>query len=186
MRIGDNELLIIGSAGGGNVGAPLLTAVIQAFRQLSVEKECYLKVFTGPFLDDAAFERLIKIAGENVQLDRFTPSFLSYLSAADLSVSMGGYNTTMNLLATGVPALVWLFPQNREQRMRTERLAEAGLLKLLEEEDLQPRHLADLMDRTLTAPRSGSVKFDLDGARNTARWIGNWGKTKKRTSNIEH
>ena len=174
LNIGDDELLIIGSAGGGNVGAPLLAAAVQAFNQLKVEKTCYLKVFTGPFLERADFDNLKKMAGPKVQIEQFTSDFLAYLAAADLSISMGGYNTTMNILATGVTALVWPFAQNREQRLRSGRLAKAGLLKVLEDDDLHPERLAGFMDEMLAAPNCRSGNFNLDGAFNTAKWIGNW------------
>ena len=102
----------------------------------------------------------------------FTADFLSYLAAADLSVSMGGYNTTMNILATGVPALVWPFPQNREQRLRAGRLAREGILTVIEEEDLRPDRLAGLMGRMLATSNRTVGQFNLDGAVNTAKWIG--------------
>lgn len=174
LQIGAGELLIIASAGGGNVGAPLLEAVVRAFSRLETSKPCHLKVFTGPFLERRAFDVLKKMADKKVQIERFTSNFLSFLAAADLSVSMGGYNTTMNILATGVPALVWPFPQNREQRLRAGRLAQEGILKVIEGEDLRPDHLAGLMDQMLTSPNCLPVKFDLDGAVNTAKWIGKW------------
>ena len=174
LQIGADELLIIASAGGGNVGAPLLEAVVQAFKQLAVKKPCYLKIFSGPFMERGEFSALKKMAGKNVQIEQFTADFLAYLAAADLSVSMGGYNTTMNLLATGVPALVWPFPQNREQRLRAGRLAKEGVLKVIEGEDLRPDRLAGLMDQMLASPDCLPGKFDIDGAVNTAKWIGNW------------
>ena len=179
LKIGRDDLMVVGSAGGGNVGAPLLTAAVQAFNQLTVDKACYLQIFTGPFLPAAEFDNLKNIAGINIKINRFTPDFLSHLAAADLSISMGGYNTTMNILAAKVPALVWPFAQNREQRLRAERLASRGVLKVLEDEDLQPRRLAGLIDQVLAAPEAGTVGFNLDGAANTAKWIGDWGETKK-------
>ena len=84
---------------------------------------------------------------------------------------MGGYNTTMNILASGVPALVWPFPQNREQGLRAGRLAEAGVLQVIDGQDLDPDRLAALMERMLASPRPRSAKFDLDGAVNTAAWL---------------
>ena len=174
LQIGADDLLIIASAGGGNVGAPLLQAVVQAFNLLAVKKTCRLRVFTGPFLEPRDFDGIKKMAGKNVQLEQFTPNFLSYLAAADLSVSMGGYNTTMNILATGVPALVWPFPQNREQRLRAGRLAKEGVLKVIEGRDLRPDRLAQIMDEMLTSPNCSPGIFDLDGAVNTAKWIEQW------------
>jgi predicted glycosyltransferase len=133
-----------------------------------------LQVFTGPFLPERDFERLKSAAWAGAAVARFTPDFLSYLAAADLSVSMAGYNTTMNLLAARVPALVWPFAQNHEQRLRSERLEAMGALQLLRDADLEPSRLAALMSRLLERAERPTAGLDLDGARATARWIDAW------------
>ena len=156
------------------MGADLLEAVIRAFGQLEGKGRRHLKVFTGPFLPEAIFNRLSKLAAGNVTVDKFTADFLSYLAAADLSVSMGGYNTTMNILASKVPALVWPFPQNREQRLRAERLADLGWLGVLGNEDLHPDRLAVRMDQMFFPSARPTVDIDLNGAAGTARWLENW------------
>jgi predicted glycosyltransferase len=173
LKIGEDEILIVASAGGGHVGGPVLAAVIQAFGRLKVKSPCHLKVFTGPFLDQSEFDDLKGNAGDNVQVERFAVDFLSFLAAADLSVSMAGYNTTMNILASGVPALVWPFRQNREQRVRAGRLADLGALKVLEDEDLHPDRLATIMDQWILGSTRSIVKINLNGAVNTAKWIEN-------------
>jgi predicted glycosyltransferase len=171
LQISRDEILIIASAGGGNVGAPLLQAVIRAFDRLQVKNRPYLKVFTGPYLDQSEFSRLQRLAGRDVEINKFSPDFLAYMAAADLSVSMGGYNTTMNILATGVSALVWPFSQNREQRMRASRLAQKGILKIVADEDLEPDRLAGVMARALSTADRQTVGIDLNGAANTATWL---------------
>ena len=163
--------MIIASAGGGNVALPILTAAVRAFSRLTEKNRCHLKVFTGPFLDQSEFDRLKRYAGNNVQVTRFARDFLSHLAAADLSLSMGGYNTTMNILASGVPALVWPFGQNREQRLRASRLASLGVLRVLENEDLDPDRLAAIMDDWMSRSTRPAVNINLNGAANTARWI---------------
>ena len=178
LQIGEEEILVVASAGGGNVGAPILDAVIQAFSRLEVKNGCHLKIFSGPFLDQGEYDCLKKNAGSHVQVSRFSADFLSYLAAADLSVSMGGYNTTMNILASGVPALVWPFGQNREQRLRAKRLADLGALRVLEDEELRPNRLAAIMDQWIRRPTRPAIKINLDGAANTAKWIENRAKYK--------
>jgi predicted glycosyltransferase len=173
LKIGEDEILIIASAGGGHVGAPILESVLRAFGRLEVKSRCHLKVFSGPFLDQNEFDRLKKSAGNNVLVTRFTADFLSYLAAADLSVGMGGYNTTMNILASGVPALVWPFGQNREQRLRAGRLADLGALRVLEDADLRPDRLAGIMDQWISRSTRPAVNINLNGAANTAKWIEN-------------
>ena len=168
------EVLVVVSAGGGNVGAPLLEAVINAVEHMDSKESLYLYVFTGPYMKKSAFDGFKKLAGKRIKIDRFTPDFLSYLAAADLSVSMAGYNTCMNILAAQVPSLVWPFSQNREQRMRAERLSELKAMKVLEDKDLEPNRLASLMDNLLAGAFSKQISIDLDGAENTAQWIETW------------
>ena len=163
--------LVVASAGGGKVGAPLLKSVVRARQQLGPGSGVHLHVFTGPYMDGDDVERIEALAGGGTVVRRFTPDFPSYLAAADLSVSMGGYNTCMNILAAGVPALVWPFGLNREQRMRAERLAQSAPMTVLDDRDLEPRRLAAGMARALKAPRRPNRSIDLNGARFTAEWV---------------
>ncbi len=174
LGLTDADRLIVASAGGGNVGAPLLEAVLAAHAQMDRSWRARLQIFTGPFLPEAEFERLRYAAGERSVVERFTAEFPSYLAAADLAVSMAGYNTTMNLLAARVPALVWPFSQNREQRLRCERLEAHGVLLVLRDEDLRPARLAQRMARLFDHPERPDAGFDLNGAQATARWIDAW------------
>ena len=115
---------LVASAGGGKVGGEVLSAVARAFAYMPEDSR--LQVFTGPFMDDGSFSQLKAFESPTIRVDRFTSDFLSFLDAADLSVSMAGYNTSMNIMAARTPALVWPFAQNREQRLRAERLARLG------------------------------------------------------------
>jgi predicted glycosyltransferase len=172
-----DEALVVASTGGGRVGEDLLWAVVEAYTRLTGERKMRLCVFTGPFMAEPHFsvlsDRVASLPG--VQLERFTADFLSYLAAADLSISMAGYNTCMNILAAGVPSLVFPFAQNREQRIRAEKLAALGGLSLLREEDLEPSRLATLIAEVINAGiKPVRVPVDLDGARETARWLEHW------------
>ncbi len=150
LGMDDGSRLIVASAGGGKVGFVLLDAVIRAFGMISREADIHLQVFTGPFMENDAIRRLQEMGTDRIAVSRFTPDFPAWLSAADLSVSMAGYNTCMNILAARVPSLVWPFAQNREQRLRAGRISEMGGMRILEDADLSPDHLADLMSRILT------------------------------------
>lgn len=174
LGLKENEAMVVASAGGGSVGAELLRAVLKAHALWAEDKQLRLSIFTGPFMAEADFASLAELVAtmDGVQLSQFTPEFLSYLAAADLSVSMAGYNTCMNILATGVSSLVWPFGQNREQRLRAEKLAALGALTILEQEDLEPSRLAAVMKRALNAGRHRSaISVNLDGAESTVRWL---------------
>jgi len=169
LGISDGDCFVVASAGGGKVGGEVLAAVVKAFAYLSGNYR--LQVFTGPFLNDEAFFDLKSFENPAICVDRFTPDFLSFLDAADLSVSMAGYNTSMNLMAAGTPALVWPFAQNREQRHRAERLARLGGLHILSDKDLDPERLAGLMTRMLKQKKRSAGAIDLNGAEKTAAWV---------------
>jgi predicted glycosyltransferase len=170
----DKELMLVASAGGGSVGKPLLESTIRAFKKFSDDLPARLFVYTGPYIDARDFAYLQSLANKKIKVEKFTSDFLAYLAAADLSISMGGYNTSMNLLACGVPALVWPFGLNREQRLRAQRLSERGALKILNEQDLQYDRLARIMVQTLSGMHPGKADIDLNGAANTARWLEKW------------
>ncbi len=179
LDIADDSLLIVASAGGGKVGFVLLDAVIRAFERISLEVDVYLQVFTGPFMENDAFCHLQKMRTDRISVSRFTPDFPAYLSAADLSVSMAGYNTCMNILAARVPSLVWPFSQNREQRLRAERISEMGGMRILEDADLESKQLAALLTRNLTEQVRPAYPIDLEGAVHTANWSLSWMETQR-------
>jgi predicted glycosyltransferase len=176
LGIKEEEPLIVASAGGGSVGKPLLEAVIRAFSRLKIKTRAHLRVYTGPFIsgNDFVALRRLKNSARNIHMEKFAADFLSLLAAADLSISMAGYNTTMNILTSGVPALVWPFAQNSEQRLRARRLADLGALKLIDDEDLVPGNLARLMRKTLASSGLKKIEIDLNGAAHTVRWLESW------------
>ncbi len=165
-----NTPLIVLSAGGGHVDGNLLGATLEASRILARTHPHRLCAFTGPYASEENFTRYQAMSDGHdwITLKRFTGRFPDYLDAADLSVSLGGYNTTMNLLATNTYALMLPFFQNREQQMRGRKLQERGILSLLSEQDLEPAILADLMGKALDR-RPDSHLIDLNGDVATAR-----------------
>lgn len=185
LDIAPHEPLIVASAGGGAVGQDTVAAAVAASVRLASRLPHQLYAFTGPFADETALDALCDIA-ESTNLDnggnttghihcaRFTDRFPAFLDAADLSVSMAGYNTTMALLAAHTYGLVMPFDQNREQRMRAVRLEERGALGLLDTANLEPDRLAERMEaairhlRTHGPPHHG---VRLDGAARSARFI---------------
>ena len=181
LGLHDNDKLVVASSGGGKVGFRLLETVAHAFRLMEKEGPIHLIVFTGPFIKNEAFERLQALSIDRMQVFHFTPDFVSYLAAADLSVSMAGYNTCMNILSAGVRALVWPYARNREQGLRAELLSRLEALNVIRENDLQPVRLAALMDRALAGKSKPGLSINLEGAEYTASWLQSWMDTPGRS-----
>jgi predicted glycosyltransferase len=182
LGIGDDTVLIVASAGGGKAGFALLQPLIEALKLLNMKGNLYTQVFTGPFMPQEEYEHLASCSHNNLQIHRFTSDFLSYLAAADLSISMGGYNTCMNILATQVPALVWPYPGDREQGIRAVRLAQRGAITVIKETDLQPTRLSGLIKHTLARDSRPKYQIDLSGAAKTAVWLAQWNEMGHRNA----
>jgi len=175
LAMGAEEKLIVASAGGGRSGYKLLSNVIEAVHLLSKTLPIRLEMFTGPFRDDGEFRKLSAHSTKGIRIRRFTQRFLDYLSAADVSVSLAGYNTCMNLLVTRVPALVYPYLRQQEQPIRVAKIKDFLPMKILQDPDLSPHALGGHIQQMLGVSRlSDSVALNLDGAENAARYLTEW------------
>ena len=168
----DRTGLIVVSGGGSPVGKDLLAAAISAGQSLP-ERKLRLRAFASPFMESDDLDYLEKLAAkdERTTLLPFSSEFLSELAAADLSISMAGYNTCMDILSSGVKALVYPFPQNREQRTRAEKLQELGVLTVLE--TLRVDYLAAQISAKMKYknPHPAAAAILKDGAANTVHIV---------------
>jgi len=173
-NIGMNEKtsLIVASAGGGNVGAELLKSTVHAFNRLAPELDVMLNIYTGPYMDRNDKKYLFSFADKRIKIEEFTPDFVSLLGTADLSISMAGYNTCMNIVAAGVPALVFPFARNREQRQRAMKLAEFAPIIVLGEKELEPEKFSRIIEKNIGLKNTEmSLSLNIHGAVNTVKWI---------------
>jgi predicted glycosyltransferase len=169
--------LIVASIGGGNVGGELLRAVLKASNLFPAEKNFHLQLFCGLYCSRELYEELLSQSSENISVDTFSSNFPEWLEAADLSISMGGYNSCMNVLKSGVPALIYPFRQNREQEMRGLALGKMSGIRLITEDGLSPEILKEKISSMLLSQRT-STEINLDGARQTLQQINRWQENK--------
>ena len=175
LALGAEEKLIVASAGGGRSGYRLLCNVIEAVQLLSKTQSIRLEMFAGPFRDDDEFRKLSAHSTKEIRIRRFTQRFLDYLSAADVSVSLAGYNTCMNLLVTRIPALIYPYLRQQEQPLRVTKIKDFLPLKILQDSDLSPHVMADHIQEMMGASKqSDNMALNLDGAENTARYLTDW------------
>jgi len=170
-RVGRGEKIVLASSGGGKVGADLLAAAIMAVRGME-DETLRLRTFLGPFMEKADRNHLDElICGDRrISLHPFSLDFLAELAQADLSISMAGYNTCMDILSAGIKAVVYPFPQNREQALRAAKLESLGLLDVLHDPDVSALALA--IRNSLEKPVGKTrLRLDLSGAANTAQLV---------------
>ena len=113
----------------------------------------------------------------NVQMLEFTDDLMSYMGAADSVVSMGGYNTTCEILSLAKPAVV--VPRVRpvqEQWIRANRLAELGLLRVIHPDRLTPERLMQALMAQLNSNTGddGNIAFDLNALPRLTEYLLEW------------
>ena len=170
----DDMPLLLASIGGGRVGVEVLEASIEASLYLAPKLEHQLLIFTGPYLAEEQFAKLQeKVAAHpHIILKRFTANFLKYMKQATVSISMAGYNTCMNILSTGVQALVLPFSGggNDEQGSRAGKLEALGLLGVLEADNLNGQTLAEKIKERLQ-PQNNRTQLNLQGVTTTTQCL---------------
>jgi predicted glycosyltransferase len=174
--------LILVSVGGGRFGHELIDCVIESADILKDKIPHHIQVFTGPFSPEDKVEAWQKITKnkQNIKVSRYTKNLLSYMQKADISISMSGYNTTLNVMTTGVRAMILPFKGNndQEQRIRAGKLNSLGVVKMLDESDLHPEIFSEkLIDYLGIEPKK--LEFDFNGVENTAALVKNLVSTQK-------
>lgn len=173
-KISHKKPTILVSVGGGRFGHELLNCVAEASQFLEDKIEHHIQMFTGPFSPDSVFNHLQTIAAEcsNLTVERYTPDLLSYMAKADLSISMAGYNTTLNVLQTGVRAMQLPFTGNddQEQRLRCTRLEKLGIVKVIDTATLDPVLFSFEIIKALNE-NPAQPSFCLQGVKHTAKCV---------------
>ncbi len=152
-------------------GQMLLESVLRAAHLLQGQIPHEFNVFAGPLMPEETYNRLqtLAAASGNVRFSRYTPDLAAVLKSAELSVSMAGYNTVMDILSAAVRALVYPVTSNgdQEQSVRAEKLARMGVLDLIRPEELAPEKLAQKLGAAL---RNEPTRLALNrgGAANSA------------------
>ena len=164
------EPRVLVSAGGGLVGAPLFRAAAEAHPRLLAELGLRTVIVSGPFLPDQDFDELSHRAAETAGLDvvRYLPDLAAEMAASTVSVSQVGYNTTMDILGCGTPAVVVPYGEGREdeQAERARRLERLGAVRVIDPDRLSASTFVGAVhDARDWMPLA--VPLDLDGRTRT-------------------
>ncbi len=165
---------VLVSAGGGMNGMRLFSTALEAHRATLGPMGLRTRIVTGPFLRAGSYEVLAKQSRsvDGLSVERFVPDLASAIAESAVSVSQCGYNTSIDLLRAGVPAVVVPYDEDgeTEQWARARRLEALGVVGLLPAGRLSQKALADAVLGALTSTAS-PVTLDLDGADTTAALI---------------
>lgn len=127
-----NKIFVVVSRGGGVIYPKIIASSILA-KQYLQDKYCFL-IVAGPSSsakEMSLFKKLIaKSKDKNIYLYKYIPNFSAYLKASDISISMSGYNTSVQLLYFRKPSIVIPSRENPETAVGycNEQISRASVL----------------------------------------------------------
>lgn len=165
---------IVISIGGGRFGHELAFAAIEAARAVLRRIPHTFTLYTGVHCPtQIAFALRQRAASTpNIRVSDFCDNLCEVLARASLSISLGGYNTTMDVFASKVPAMMYPAANNggMDQLPRLRLLHKLGRIRMIEEHELEPDRLANLICDA-TRSEFSELEVDCDGAQRTLAQI---------------
>jgi len=158
LAVEEGEFLVLVTTGGGEDGYQVLAASMAATSNLAKWLPIKTLLVTGPELRPAESRTIRRAARScaNLQVIEFTDDLMSYMQAADVVISMAGYNTICELLTLGKRCIT--VPRVRpveEQKIRAERLAELATFRIILPDELTPQLLESALEEELQTKQSG-------------------------------
>lgn len=172
VRSSSGEVLV--SGGGSAAALPLFEAAIVAAGQNGRRR---WRILVGHGVAEPLFQSLRQRAPASAIVERARPDFPALLASCAVSVSQCGYNTVLDLLQAGRPAIVVPFDAGNEteQAVRGAALARAGIARMLRggPSGLDPEQLAAAVEAILGDDETlrHSLQVDLSGARGSVAQV---------------
>ncbi|MHB1936089.1 MAG: glycosyltransferase family protein [Acidobacteriaceae bacterium] len=158
LGVAESEKLVLVTTGGGEDGFHVLSAFIEAIKAIPQKHHVKAMVVAGPELAVQQAKQIRAAAQQcsGVQVVEFIDDMMSYMNAADVVVSMAGYNTICELLTLGKQAIV--VPRVtpvEEQKIRAERMAMLSIFRTILPHALAPAVLGNAIVDQLKSPKGG-------------------------------
>ncbi|MDJ0725134.1 MAG: glycosyltransferase [Prochloraceae cyanobacterium] len=156
LGIEADEKLVLVTTGGGDDGYNLVHNYLLGLTQLDCDLKIKSLIISGPEMPLHQQQEISQKSANNpqIQVIEFTDDLNSYIEAADVVVSMGGYNTTCEILSLKKKSvIVPRFRPVQEQWIRTERMAHMNLFKSIHPDRLRPENLIQAVMEQLNDTR---------------------------------
>jgi predicted glycosyltransferase len=150
----DGQRLVLVTGGGGQDAFPMMQASLDALSCLNPAERPRMALITGPLMDADKREILSARARElSAHVLGCVSNSIDYLAAADVVVTMAGYNTVQEALRLGKRVVV--IPRrgpSAEQRIRSVNLTRLGLVTFIDPDTLRARDIARALTARSKAP----------------------------------
>ena len=144
LGIQPDQPLVLVTPGGGGDGYHLVDTYLSGLAALPPHLRPKSLIISGPEMPCTQQQQLVERANTlpEAHIQEFTDDMMSYMDAADLVVSMGGYNTVGEILTLRKSAIV--VPRIKpveEQWIRAKRMAALNLFRAIHPDSLTPHGL---------------------------------------------
>lgn len=160
LGLNENHQMVLMTTGGGGDGYPVVNTFLRAFEEHEPPQTMKAVMVTGPFLCPTHFKEVARRCESlGFKLFRFHRFMESLIGAADVVVSMGGYNTVCEIISQKKPFLI--IPRTvprQEQLIRAEVLCRRGFCEYLHPEHLSPTAVYQKVIQLLTNGTGISAK----------------------------
>ncbi len=168
FRIMPDDKFVLVTTGGGGDGFEVLEHYISMHDYFPASLPFKTVMITGPFMPKKKRQKIRKRAKQyGIKTLPFHPRLEELMQAADLIISMGGYNTVCEILTQKTPALI--IPREtprQEQLIRAQCLQARKLIDYIPWNDVTPQLLREKMISLLNNNSESAEKranFKLTG-----------------------
>lgn len=174
--VGPTTPTVLVTGGGGGDSHHLLRAYVAYLERYGPDLPFRSVIVTGPMMSPRRrtdLEERFRATGAPGEIVDFTEDHDALLARASAVISMAGYNSSCEIIASGLPAL--LVPREgprAEQLLRASGLAERGAVRTARLEEATPERLAAFIDSALDGSFvPAPLELDLGGADATAEHV---------------
>ena len=168
--VGKGEVIV--SSGSGAVGELILETAIRVRPHTYLSNSTW-RLLAGHYMDIEKFKEIKDLAPDGIIVERARPDFIQLLKNCSLSISQGGYNTVMEVLACGANGIAIPYGGGKEteQTLRAKLLEDRGLIKQISEEKLSDKWLVETINQTKNWQNNKQNNLNINGAKNTANLL---------------
>jgi predicted glycosyltransferase len=168
LGVQQEEKLVVVTTGGGGDGYNVMRNYVDMLESINGNLPFKSVLITGPFMPKKKRKKIFKRARKlGVRTYHFYRQMETIFAAADLVVSMGGYNTLCEILSQGTPSLV--IPREtprKEQMIRAQAFKRQNLVDFIPWGEFNPKILQEKILTLLESPdhyRQAIAQFRLTG-----------------------
>ncbi|RAP47572.1 MAG: hypothetical protein BZ135_02045 [Methanosphaera sp. rholeuAM6] len=140
-NIKQEDKIIVVTIGGSEFGKILITNICEISHRIQADK---IIIFTGLEVDSTTFTNYDK---NRVILKQFTNELVEWMKLSDLTITLAGHTTSMELISIKQPNIMIPITNHVEQERNAQRMQKMGITRITEINN--PEKLLTLINKTL-------------------------------------